>query len=219
MTRGRRGFRRSRASGSGKNSSESWFTSSRERRLWAWTLAVVVAIYSTLGLARTLAGVLREEGLLVAAFALGMLLVAGTAAVLGLRRRPGGLEIGVALGVATAYYMVLVRMALPEERTHLIEYGVVAVLIHEALKERAKGSRRVPVPALAAIVTAAAVGAIDEGIQAFLPTRVFDFEDIVFNFLAAVMAVVASVALSWARRRGGRDRLGDTASGRDDQAS
>ena len=176
------------------------FASDRERRLWAWTAAVVVAIYSTLGLARTLAGVLREEGLLVAAFGLGMLLVGGTVLVMGLRRRPGGLEIGVALGVATAYYMVLVRMALPEERTHLIEYGVVAVLIHEALKERARGSRHVPAPALLAVVAAAAVGAIDEGIQAFLPTRVFDLEDILFNVLAAVMAVASSAALSWARR-------------------
>ncbi|WP_420611809.1 VanZ family protein [Candidatus Spongiisocius sp.] len=193
--------------GSGKESAGSLFTSDRERRLWAWTAAVVVAIYSTLGLARTLAGILREEGLLVAAFGLGMLLVGGTVLVVGLRRRPGGLEIGIALGVATAYYMVLVRMALPEERTHLIEYGVVAVLFHEALKERASGNRRVPVPALIAVVAAAAVGAIDEVIQAFLPTRVFDLEDILFNSLAAVMAVASSVALSWARRwRLGRSR-------------
>ena len=185
---------------SGKESSVPLFASDRERRLWAWTVAVVVAIYSTLGLARTLAGVLREEGLLVVAFGLGLLLVGGTVLVLGLRRRPGGLEIGVALGVATAYYMVLVRMALPEERTHLIEYSVVAVLIHEALKERVSGGRHVPVPALLAVLAAAAVGAIDEGIQRFLPTRVFDLEDILFNVLAAVMAVASSVALSWARR-------------------
>ena len=201
MTRDGRRFRRSGATGSGEEPSEPWFASDRERRLWAWTAAVVVAIYSTLGLARTLAGVLRDEGLLVAAFGLGLFLVGGTVLVMGLRRRPGGLEIGVGLGVATAYYMVLVRMALPEERTHLIEYGVVAVLIHEALKERARGSRHVPVLALLAVIAASVVGAIDEGIQAFLPTRVFDLEDILFNVLAAVMAVSSSVALSWARSR------------------
>ena len=44
------------------------FTSERERRLWAWTLAVVVAIYSTLGLARTLAAVLAEWNLGVGRF-------------------------------------------------------------------------------------------------------------------------------------------------------
>lgn len=182
------------------------FTSDRERRLWTWTLAVVVAIYSTLGLARTLAGVLREAGVLVAAFLLGMALVAATAAVLGLKRKPGAAEIGIALGVAAAYFMVLVRMAIPEERTHLIEYGVVALFIHEALKERARSGRRVPVPALIAIPGASAVGVIDECIQALLPNRVFDPEDILFNVLAAIMAVASSSALGWARnrRRAGR---------------
>jgi len=190
---------------SGKEPSGSLFASDRERRLWAWTLAVVVAIYSTLGLARTLAGVLRDEGLLVASFAFGMVLVGATVVVLGLRKRPGAAEIGIALGIAAAYFMVMLRMALPEERTHLIEYGVVAVFIHEALKERARQGRRVPIPALLAIAAASVVGVIDECIQAFIPSRVFDPEDILFNFLAALMAVVSSVALSWARRR--RDRV------------
>ena len=176
------------------------FTSDRERRLWTWTLAVVVAIYSTLGLARTLAGVLRDQGLLVASFAFGMVLVGLTVLVLGLRRRPGGAEIGVAVGIAAVYYMVLVRMALPEERTHLIEYGVVALFIHEALKERSSQGRAIPVPALVAVVAASAVGVIDECLQAFIPGRVFDTEDMLFNFLAAVMAVASAVALGWARR-------------------
>lgn len=190
---------------SGKERS-SLFASVRERRLWAWTLAVVVAIYSTLGLARTLAGILRDEGILVAAFLTGMILVGATVAVLGLMRRPGAAEIGIALGIATAYFMVMLRMALPEERTHLIEYGVVAVFIHEALKERSGQGRHVPMPALLAIAAASVVGTIDECIQAFIPSRVFDPEDILFNFLAATMAVVSSVALSWARsrRRAGR---------------
>ena len=189
---------------SDEQTSPSMFTSRRERRLWIWTLAVVTAIYSTLGLARALAGWLREEGILVASFALGMILVGATILAIGLRRRPGAAEIGIALGIATAYYMVLVRMTLPEERTHLIEYGVVALFIHEALKERLSGGRSVPVPALVAIAAASVIGVIDEWIQGILPSRVFDPEDILFNFLAALMAVVSSVALSWARHRGRR---------------
>ena len=56
------------------------FASGRERRLWVWTLAVVVAIYSTLGLTGTLAEWLREHGFLDAAvfFLLGMFLVGAT---------------------------------------------------------------------------------------------------------------------------------------------
>ena len=105
-----------------------------------WTLVVVVTIYSTLGLTRTLAGALRDSGVLATLFLLGMILVAATVAAQALKTRPGGAEIAVALGVAAVYLLLFVRMAI-EERTHLIEYGVVAVFIYEALAERASHGR------------------------------------------------------------------------------
>ena len=143
-----------------------FFSSRRERRLWLWTLAVVAAIYSTLGLANTLAWALRERGLLdVASFWLGMLLVGATIVAFGLKARPGGLEIAVMLGVTAAYVLLLLRMVIPEERSHLIEYGVVGVFIYAALAERASQGRRVPLPPLLAIVATAALGLFDEGIQ------------------------------------------------------
>jgi VanZ family protein len=182
--------------------SGSLFTSHRERRLWAWTLAVVAAIYSTLGLAKTLAVALRDNGLDVGFFILGCLLVLAAIVTQGLKTRPSGAEIAVALGVAAAYLLVFVRMTIPTERTHLIEYGVVAVFIYEALRERASQGRHVPIPALLAILATSMVGVFDECIQAFLPSRVFDPMDIMFNLLAAVMAVSASVTLGWARRLG-----------------
>lgn len=181
----------------------SFFTSDRERRLWAWTLAVVVAIYSTLGLARTLAGILRDHGLIADAVLLSMILIGAAIVMQGLKRRPGGAEIGVALGGAAVYLLMFLRMtASPEERTHLMEYTVVALLIYEALTERASNGRRVPVPALLAIGATALLGVLDEVIQAVLPSRVFDPLDMLFNVLAAVMAILASVALRWARRWG-----------------
>ena len=181
------------------------FSSDRERRLWLWTLAVVVAIYSTLGLANTLAWALRERGLLdVASFWLAMLLVGATIVAFGLKARPGGLEIAVMLGVTAAYALLLLRMVIPEERSHIIEYGVVGVFIHAALAERASQGRRVPLPPLLAILATAALGSLDEGIQVLLPSRVFDPQDILFNLLAGTMAVGASVALAWARRRSRR---------------
>lgn len=176
------------------------FASVRERRLWLWTLVVVVAIYATLGLASMLAGVWHHQGLSAAAFLGAMLLIGVAILTQGLKVRPGGREIGVALGIAVVYFFMFFRMTIPE-RSHLIEYSVVAVFIYEALTERASQGRRVPAPALLAILATSLVGALDEGIQVFLPSRVFDPVDILFNALAAGMAVTAMALLAWARRR------------------
>ena len=177
------------------------FSSRRERRLWLWVLAVMVAIYATLGLAQTLAETLRERGLLdisIGLFLLCMFLVGATILTQALKVRPGGAEVAVAIGVATAYLLVFTRMTVPTERSHLIEYGVVGILIFEALTERAK-----PRPPRAAAAPARRPGdrsagraeeaswrAFDEGIQAILPNRVFDPVDILFNLLAGTMGWV-----------------------------
>lgn len=173
-----------------------------------WTLAVLVAIYSTLGVAPTVIGLLRHRGMLGTVFVLGMILVGATILTQGLRVRPREAEIGVALGAAAAYVMVLVRMSIPEERTHLIEYGVVAVLVFEALTERASRGRRVPLPPVLAVVATSVFGTLDELIQGILPNRVFALRDILFNVLASVMAVTTMVGLGWARRWAERRRNG-----------
>ena len=75
--------------------------------------------------------------------------------------------------------------------------------MYAALAERARQGRRVPMPAVLAIAGTSAVGLLDECIQLFVPSRVFDPWDILFNVLAASLAVGASVALGWGRRRRG----------------
>ncbi len=178
----------------------SFFASKREKRLWLLVLAVVVGIYSTLGLAGMLADLLYNQSLSAAAFLFAMFLIGLTILAHGLNARPSHAEITVALGVAVAYFMLFFRMTMPE-RSHLIEYGALALLIHEALMERASQGRRVLAPSMLAILATSLVGALDEGIQWFLPNRVFDPIDILFNVLAGGMAVTASAALGWARQR------------------
>ena len=163
----------------------------------------MAAIYSTLGLAGTLAETLREYELLeVSSLVLfAMFLLGATILTLGISLRPGGAEIAVLLGITFVYLLLFLRTTVsPAERTHLMEYGVLGVFIHEALVERVSQGRRVPVPAVVAVVLTAALGAVDEGIQWFLPNRVFDPVDMLFNFLAATTSVAAVVALAWARR-------------------
>lgn len=175
------------------------FTSNRERRLWTWTLTVVVAILATLGLARSLADAVGETAWSVPLFIIACLLVLATILTQGLRVRPSGAELCVALGVVAAYILVFVRMTIATERSHLVEYGVVAVFVYEALLERTSQGRQVPFPALLAVVGTSLLGILDESIQWMLPSRVFELQDILFNVLAAVMAVTTSAALRWAR--------------------
>ena len=149
------------------------FSSRRERRLWLWVLAVMVAIYATLGLAQTLAETLRERGLLdisIGLFLLCMFLVAVTILTQALKVRPGGAEVAVAIGVATAYLLVFTRMTVPTERSHLIEYGVVGILIYEALTERASQGRRVPLPPLLAVLATATLACSTKASRRFCPT-------------------------------------------------
>ena len=184
----------------------SLFSSPRERRLWLMALAVVVAIYATLAITPKLVGQVND-GILAAAF-LGCLILVGVAVLTqGLSIRPSGWEIGVAVGVAVVYLLLSVRMALPE-RSHLMEYGVLAVLVYEAISERVSQGRYVSYPALSATLITSLIGVVDECIQIVIPNRVFDWRDIVFNVLAVLTAIVGMVVLRWVRARNNPIRNG-----------
>ena len=179
------------------------FRTRRERRLWLLTLIVVAAIYSTLGLAGTLADELRNRDLLDGVSVVAFLILFVSIAATGLDRHPGRYEIWVGAGIVAVYGLVLIRIGIPEERTHLFEYGLVAVLIFEALSERLRGPQQASVPGwkigATAIAITSTLGLIDEGIQALLPNRVFDMRDVGFNVLASLMSVSGILLFMWAR--------------------
>lgn len=160
---------------------------------------MVAAIFASLPLVGALADSVRGEVLGVM-FAAGFGVAILAILVNGLRREARRRELWVGLGVAAAYIMVMVRLGLsPAERTHLFEYGLVSVLIYEALRERRRNGRSVPFPGLTAILAGAALGWMDEAVQLFLPSRVYDLQDVGVNAVAAALAVVATRALRWAR--------------------
>ena len=182
------------------------FSSRRERRLWLWTLIVVGVLYSTLGVTPMVAASPLFRNLNAALFLLGMILVGATIIVRGLKIRLTGLNLSIVLGVVATYVLVFVRFTSTEERSHLIEYGVIAAFIHEALEERASRGRFVPFRPVLAVAVTALIGAVDEFIQHFIPNRVFDPVDIIFNTMAAVLAVATIAALGWAQKRTQRKR-------------
>lgn len=172
------------------------FTTPRERTLWIWTAVAVIGIYATLGVAGSLAEVLAARRMMDGLFVRAFMIMVPTIAMIVIVRRPGPRHFFVAIGVGAVYMMLGARLGIPvAERSHLFEYGVVAVLIHQALLERGRGGRGVRYPAIVAFLATATLGCIDEGIQWLIPNRVFDPIDMGFNVLAAFITIAGSVVL------------------------
>lgn len=146
-----------------------------------------------------LARFLREYGILEVTFIAGASLVLVFVIWDALNARWGKRDVAVILGIVAVYSIALARIALPEERTHLIEYSVVGVLIYKALLERSKNEWPVWSPALFAILLTGTLGSIDEVVQIWHPTRTFDWRDLGFNWLAGILSVTAYKAIQWAR--------------------
>jgi hypothetical protein len=181
------------------------FTSPRERNLWIWAFFVLAAIYVSIFIARPVTDFLRDRAMLTPLFFLGLFLVIAAIGAYSVRLRPGGLEIAIGLGVAAVYLLLFLRMEIVEERGHLVEYSVLALLLHLALAERRSNGGLSVSPPFLAFGAAVLLGLLDETIQVFLPDRFFDWRDVLFNSLAAFIAVTAGVLLAWARRRFGSD--------------
>ena len=176
-------------------------SSAKEGRLWVAVGAVLVAIYSTLGVAAELADELTNRRLWDALFAWVFVGIVALAVVQGLRLRAGAAEVVVVALALFAYVLVFLRMAIPEERTHLIEYGIIAVLVHAALTERQLHLGVPRRPAGLAFVLTTVAGIADEMIQLFLPRRVFDWRDVLFNTVAAGMTLGTIATLRAVRSR------------------
>jgi hypothetical protein len=152
------------------------------QRLYRWALAGwLLVIYSTLGVVRGIVDALRASGFLVIAVS-GMFAAAFVAGGLHVSRRPAHRLRTLAILTITAlvYAAILASIHSPEERAHLFEYGVVALLAYGAFG-------RYP----AALLFTVAAGWLDEGIQALLPTRHYDLRDVGFNALAGALACAA----------------------------
>ena len=176
------------------------FNTDKEKRRWVWVLLVWMAIFSTLFIGRPLIELFRNQDIQAVIFVLGMFLVGVTILLYALRTKPGKIEITVLLGFVAVYTMLILRLGLPE-RSHLIEYSVLAIFVHRAFEERFRAEGGTTKPVLYAFVFTALIGVLDEGLQYFLPDRVFDTNDIIFNSFAILTALGTVWLLNWIRNR------------------
>ncbi|MFH1038008.1 MAG: VanZ family protein [PVC group bacterium] len=78
-------------------------------------------------------------------------------------------------------------LRLPEERIHLVQFGLLGLLACPSLKGQASGGWRWLWKPLLFV---SLVGAADEVFQWFLPDRFFDLRDILFNALGGVWGIL-----------------------------
>lgn len=171
---------------------------SREARYWLLAGLVTAAITTSLVLDGVAARLMSNDNVSAALFSAGMLAIglvvwAAPAAHRDPRRTARVLTVAAIVG---AWLVLAARMTSAQERTHLIEYALLAALIHAALRERTWRSRPVAGPACLAAAIAATLGLVDELVQRWVPDRVFDPQDVLFNTLAAALAVSAGVVRS-----------------------
>lgn len=172
-------------------------TSKKEQRLWILALVVLIAIYATLFLGGQLQVLMVERRIIEqSTFCLFLLLILAFI-VSGWKSSRKRLEYWVYAGVIAVYGMALLRMDITSsERSHLFEYGLLSILIYEALIERKRNGVNVKIPILTSILGAGTFGLLDECIQYFIPYRIFDIIDIGFNYLASAFGVFTSIVAS-----------------------
>lgn len=176
------------------------FTSNRERYYWMITLVIIAAIYSSLVIKPSSLRIILDEYYQPILFITAMILIALSVIWYGIQKRPGKLEFGLILVLSAVFIMVILRLGIAE-RTHLIEYSSLSLVVHQALSERFGDQAGAIKPAMIASFICIGIGVLDECLQLFIPYRVFDMIDILFNTLAVIFAIGGRLLLRYVVKR------------------
>ncbi len=152
------------------------------RKLWILILIYIGFIYISLPFARPFLNYLYSSlGKELLSILANLLLL--TLFLYGIFRFRQRELINIVLFTVPAVLLILVAMMLerPEERIHFIQYGILGFIVYKGF-EGVKTLK--PVLAGGFIVI---VGAVDEIIQWFLPNRVGDLRDVLFNSIGGLL--------------------------------
>jgi len=164
-----------------------------ERRVkaWLWFLAYVGLVYSTIAIFPRLWNGLRiHAGDSVRHLGTIAVVLALLYASRQVQKRKCIRNIGSYLGLSAcvlAYAFLLHRFGqFPAERLHLLEYGLMSMLLHRAMTTDADVSLVSYVGAWGLTIL---IGFGDETIQWILPQRYFELKDVGLNALAAALGL------------------------------
>ena len=174
----------------------------RSHKPLMWTVAILILAYAPIG--RPIQKFLRDQ--LTAALGPGGMMLFVLALFLGggflfiytsrLWRFPltNILSTTIILLAGIGYSFSL---PLPEERIHLVQFGLLGLLSCSSLRGGRTNLRRwIWRPFLFVFL----VGVADEVLQWFLPDRVFDIRDILFNTLGGIWGILLYLGVTGIRR-------------------
>ncbi len=121
----------------------------------------------------------------IAIFAIIVTLVLGYVVLL---RRCWRVSVLLWMAVIVAAGMVMSSfLGEPAEKIHLLEYGLLGILVHCRLAPPA--SKSVSMAVVASLAITGAVGCLDELYQWYVPNRYFGWQDVAANVLGGALGV------------------------------
>ncbi len=146
---------------------------------WAVTAAYVAVLYLSLPFTKDLVLSLKALHLFPAVVTAIYLAIAAVVLWLMLFlyriRDAAAYILMTCLAVILAYFVL--GLEVPEERVHFVQYGLLSVSVCYSLRPKVA----VPKLYVQTFLLTAAGGIVDESLQYFIPSRVFDLRDIGFN--------------------------------------
>ena len=159
---------------------------------WLFTFLYVVLIYATLGIMPRIWDKLDSlaSGKLVSIFYIFYAVVAVFIFVfiLFVKKEKSPLKFILFLFFMGITIATLKFAKFPAEKVHIAEYGLLGVLLYNALKiDFDRFGNKLYIIGM---IACSAIGALDEVIQLILPNRYFDWRDIFMNGLCGMIALL-----------------------------
>ena len=153
----------------------------KARWRWALLFLYIFLIYSTLGLVRRWVQILYEHGLVQNMTGLTVVLFLALSIAWGWQEASAVQRLG-RVGIGIFLVIVALFLEFPVERIHIVEYGLIGLMLGWALSGISCWPKWWPL----AVILVWMVGWGDELIQAVLPSRVYDVRDIVLNGFSGI---------------------------------
>ena len=111
------------------------FKTKKERRYWLYVFLAILAIGLSLIFGNPLQQMLQNKDVQASIFILGMLMMLTTIVLKGLHSNTNTMEWMAWIGLSAVYLMLFLRLGL-SERSHMVEYSLLAILSLQAFQER-----------------------------------------------------------------------------------